>query len=74
MADDVETGNEAPGEQPAPEVVETPVETPKEAPAPEVVAEQKAGDACTCPDARKGTLHANEAGDGFVCIPNEVQG
>jgi hypothetical protein len=33
--------------------------------------EQKAGDACTCPDGRVGTLHANDADDGFVCIPNQ---
>jgi len=36
----------------------------------EVAAEQKAGDACTCPDGRIGTLHANEDGT-FTCIPNQ---
>jgi hypothetical protein len=34
-------------------------------------AQPKAGDACTCPDGRVGTLHANDTGDGFVCIPNQ---
>jgi hypothetical protein len=69
--EEIVPGSEAPGEQPAPEVLEAPAAVPSEAPAPEVAAEQKAGDACTCPDGRVGTLHANDTGDGFVCIPNQ---
>jgi len=34
-------------------------------------AEQKAGEACTCPDGRPGTLHASDSGDGFICLPNQ---
>lgn len=33
--------------------------------------EQKAGDACTCPDGRTGTLHAGDQEGTFVCIPNQ---
>lgn len=63
-----EIGSEAPGEQPAPEV-EAPSEAPSEAPAPEVAPEQKAGDACTCPDGRAGTLHDQDGT--LVCLPNQ---
>ena len=31
----------------------------------------KAGDVCTCPDGRAGTVHSYD--EGFVCIPNEDQ-
>jgi hypothetical protein len=65
----VETGSEASGEQPAPEVETPQIETPSEAPAPEVVAKQKAGDACTCPDGRPGTLHDQEGT--LVCLANQ---
>lgn len=34
-------------------------------------AEQKAGDTCTCPDGRTGTLHAGDQEGTFVCIPNQ---
>lgn len=32
----------------------------------------RAGDACTCPDGRKGTVHQYDAG--LICIPNQDQG
>lgn len=32
----------------------------------------RAGDACICPDGRKGTVHQYDAG--LICMPNEVQG
>jgi hypothetical protein len=32
----------------------------------------RSGDACKCPDGRKGTVHSFDAG--FVCIPNADQG
>ena len=32
----------------------------------------RAGDACTCPDGRKGTVHSFDAG--LICIPNADQG
>jgi hypothetical protein len=32
-------------------------------------AEQKAGDACTCPDGRPGTLHDQDGT--LVCLPNQ---
>jgi hypothetical protein len=31
----------------------------------------KAGDACVCPDGRKGTIHSYDAG--LLCVPNENQ-
>jgi hypothetical protein len=31
----------------------------------------RAGDACTCPDGRKGTVHQYDAG--LICIPNHDQ-
>jgi len=65
---EVNAGSETPSE-----VVETPaVETPSsETPAVEAATEQKAGDACTCPDGRPGTLHAGDQEGTFVCIPNQ---
>jgi hypothetical protein len=70
-----------------PEVVETPVdaevaaETPSEAPV-ETPSDDsrtgfaekglRAGDACTCPDGRTGTVHQYDAG--LICMPNEIQG
>jgi len=32
----------------------------------------KAGDSCTCPDGRTGTVHGYD--EGFICIPNADQG
>jgi len=32
----------------------------------------RAGDACICPDGRKGTVHQYDAG--LICIPNQDQG
>jgi hypothetical protein len=32
----------------------------------------RAGDACVCPDGRKGTVHQYDAG--LICIPNQDQG
>jgi hypothetical protein len=32
----------------------------------------RAGDECTCPDGRKGTVHSFDAG--LICIPNAEQG
>lgn len=32
----------------------------------------KAGDACTCPDGRTGTVHSYD--EGLICIPNADQG
>jgi hypothetical protein len=32
----------------------------------------KAGDACTCPDGRTGTIHSYD--EGLICIPNADQG
>jgi hypothetical protein len=62
---DVPVGSETPSE-----TVETPVETPSsETPAAEVAAEQKAGDACNCPDGRPGTLHDQEGT--LVCLANQ---
>src|SRR4051812_34866368 len=36
------------------------------------VSNARTGDACICPDGRKGTVHSFDAG--FVCIPNHDQG
>jgi hypothetical protein len=69
--ENVNAGSETSGEQEAAQTVQTETVSDQGA---GVAAEQKAGDACTCPDGRVGTLHANEAGDGFVCIPNAEQG
>jgi hypothetical protein len=61
----VETGSEATGEQPAPEVEAAPAEAPSEAPAPEVDAEQTPaeGSDSTAEDANP---DANESRTGFV--------
>ena len=32
----------------------------------------KAGDTCTCPDGRTGTVHSYD--EGLICIPNADQG
>ena len=36
------------------------------------VSNGKAGDECTCPDGRKGTVHKFD--EGLICIPNHDQG
>src|SRR4051812_44662099 len=36
------------------------------------VSNARAGDECTCPDGRKGTVHKFDTG--LVCIPNHEQG
>lgn len=76
MSKDKETPVETPvlQEAPAP-AVETPVETPAINPEASRTgyAEKglRAGDACTCPDGRAGTVHQYDAG--LVCIPNHDQ-
>jgi hypothetical protein len=74
MSDEPEevVDGETPVEQPAPEETSAPVEAPSETPQDAGTAvEQKAGDTCTCPDGRIGTLHAGDQEGTFVCIPNQ---
>jgi len=68
MSDEQENvGAETPSD-----TVETPETPSSETPAAETAAEQKVGDACTCPDGRPGTLQPGEGeGAPLVCIPNE---
>lgn len=73
---------EVPAEAETPADTEGAAETPSEVPvepAPEDASRTgfaekglRAGDACTCPDGRTGTVHQYDAG--LICMPNEVQG
>jgi hypothetical protein len=54
----------------AAETTEASTEKSEETPASaEVAAEPKAGDTCTCPDGRTGTLHSFD--EGLICLPNQ---
>jgi hypothetical protein len=82
------SSEETPVETPAVETPDVPeVETPVDAggaaePTPEAPADEsrtgyaekglRAGDACTCPDGRTGTVHQYDAG--LICMPNQDQG
>lgn len=81
MPEDETPSEEAPTDEPAPQ----PEEPAADAPAPEsedqmapdadasrtgfAEAGLKAGDACTCPDGRPGTVHRFDVG--LICLPNQ---
>jgi hypothetical protein len=57
---------------PVPPVEDTPPAPPAppaDEPGAGSAVEQKAGDACTCPDGRPGTLHDQDGT--LVCLPNQ---
>lgn len=62
----VETSQEETSTDTAAETTENSVETAQDAGG---AVEQKAGDACTCPDGRAGTLHDQDGT--LVCLPNQ---
>jgi len=85
MTDDttVDAGSETSGEQAADTTVQTDT-TATDTTATEITdagadaggasseATVKAGDTCTCPDGRTGTVHSYD--EGLICIPNADQG